>query len=114
MVRGYAGVGLYHPKNIINVGSVLRAASAYGAALVIIEGKRYRRQPTDTWAAYRHMPLIESEDMFAVTPYDCQRVAVDLVDDAEDLVTFKHPERAIYIFGPEDGTLGKRVEGECE
>jgi hypothetical protein len=30
-------------------------------------------------------------------------VAVELRPDAESLVTFEHPEEALYVFGPEDG-----------
>ena len=35
------------------------------------------------------------------------------VDDARDLTTYTHPERAFYIFGPEDGTLGKSITERC-
>lgn len=41
-------------------------------------------------------------------PYGAVPVVVDLVEGAEPLPSFVHPERAFYIFGPEDGTIGKR------
>ena len=32
---------------------------------------------------------------------------------ATPLPQYKHPDRAFYIFGPEDGTLGQSVTGWC-
>jgi tRNA(Leu) C34 or U34 (ribose-2'-O)-methylase TrmL len=51
--------------------------------------------------------------VFDVIPYDCVPVAVDLVDGAHSLPNYRHPERAFYVFGPEDGTLGKAVIDRC-
>lgn len=101
------------PKTPTNVGSVLRAAHCYGAALVAQTGKRYHGVSTDTTKAYRHLPLLSVDDLFSVVPHDCVPVAVDILDDARSLVTYTHPERAFYIFGPEDGTLGKAITDRC-
>jgi tRNA(Leu) C34 or U34 (ribose-2'-O)-methylase TrmL len=107
-----------NPKNGANVGSVLRAAGCYDAALVAISGHRPERYmgrlPTDTQKSYRHMPVLRIEDVFEAVPYDCIPVAVDLVPNAKNLVNFTHPERAFYIFGPEDGTLGKAITDRCK
>lgn len=35
-MRGYAAIGLHHPKTAINVGSALRAAQCYGGALALM------------------------------------------------------------------------------
>lgn len=116
-MRGYAAIGLTNPKNSINVGSVLRAARCYDVAMVVISGDRPRRFlgriPTDTHKTWRHIPLMTAENLHDVIPYDCVPVAVDLIDGATSLVDYKHPERAFYIFGPEDGTLGKAVTDWC-
>jgi tRNA(Leu) C34 or U34 (ribose-2'-O)-methylase TrmL len=111
--RGFAAIGLHAPKDIHNIGSVLRAAGCYGAAMVASSGKRYSRARTDTLAAYRHLPLLHVEDLFSVIPHDCVPVAVDLLDGAADLTQYQHPPRAFYIFGPEDGTLGKAITDRC-
>lgn len=111
--RGYAAIGLFMPKTPANIGSVLRAAHCYGAALVAATGRRYHNSPTDTGKAYRHLPLLQVDDLFSVVPHDCVPVAVDLIEGARSLVTYQHPERAFYIFGPEDGTLGKQVTERC-
>lgn len=111
--RGFAAVGLHMPKTPANVGSVLRASHCYGVALVAQTGKRYHSASTDTMKAYRHLPLLNVDDLFSVIPHDCVPVAVDLLDDARPLVTYRHPERAFYIFGPEDGTLGSEITSRC-
>lgn len=113
MARGFAAVGLFQPKTPANVGSVLRAAHCYGAALVAKTGQRYSHATTDTMKAFRHLPLLQVEDLFDVVPHDCVPVAVDLLEGARDLTTYTHPERAFYIFGPEDGTLGKAITDRC-
>ena len=115
--RGYAAIGLFQPKNSLNVGSVMRAAGCYGVAMVAVSGERpkkfLKRVQTDTQKAYRHLPLIGCEDLHGIIPFDCVPVAVDLIDGAKSLVDYRHPERAFYIFGPEDGTLGKAVTVWC-
>lgn len=111
--RGFACVGLDNPKSHLNVGSVLRAARCYDAAMVVTSGQRYRRAVTDTQAAYRHIPLLNVESLREAIPFDCVPVAVDLIEGARELKTYAHPERAFYIFGPEDGTLGKRITEWC-
>lgn len=113
MNRGYACVALHMPKTHVNVGSALRAAYVYGARLIVTSGRRYSPVSSDTMKAYRHIPFLQSEDVFDVIPYDCVPVAVDIIDGARPLPTYHHPERAFYIFGPEDGTLGKRVTDRC-
>lgn len=113
MKRGYACIGLDNPKNSVNVGSVLRAAGIYKASHVYIRGQRYKGSATDTMKHHRHLPLINVDDLHSAIPYDCVPVAVDLVEDAIPLPEYKHPERAFYIFGAEDATLGKRVLSWC-
>jgi tRNA(Leu) C34 or U34 (ribose-2'-O)-methylase TrmL len=117
-MRGFSAVALVNPKNGANVGSVLRAAGCYDASLVVISGQRPEhymgRLPTDTQKAYRHIPTLRVADVFEAVPYDCIPVAVDLVPNARNLVDFCHPERAYYIFGPEDGTLGKAITDRCK
>jgi tRNA(Leu) C34 or U34 (ribose-2'-O)-methylase TrmL len=117
-MRGYAAIGLVNPKTSANVGSAMRAAGCYGAALVVVSGNRPERYmgriATDTQKSYRHIPTLRVPDVFDAIPYDCVPVAVDLVPDARNLVYVVHPERAFYIFGPEDGTLGEAVTGRCK
>lgn len=111
--RGFAAIGLFCPKDRGNVGSVLRAAGCYGASMIAVQGPRYRRAASDTQAAYRHVPLLQVSNLREAIPFDCVPVAVELVSGAHSLLEYKHPERAFYVFGPEDGTLGRQVLEWC-
>ncbi len=112
--RGFAAIGLFRPKSVANIGGALRAAHVYGASMVAIQGDRTPiRSAQDTTKAYRHIPVIRNDDMFAMIPFDCVPIAVDLVDEAVSLPFFVHPKRAFYIFGPEDGTLGRQHLDRC-
>jgi tRNA(Leu) C34 or U34 (ribose-2'-O)-methylase TrmL len=111
--RGFFAVGLVQPKTNINVGSVLRAASCFGAAFVATTGQRYWKAATDTTNASLHRPLFHTDDILSLCPHDCEPVAVELVEGAIPLDQFKHTPRSYYIFGPEDGSLGKSITSRC-
>lgn len=117
-MRGFFAVGLLRPKSPDNIGGVLRAAGCYGSTFVAIEDDRALatqgiRHKTNTQRAERHVPIVRGA-LRAFRPFDCAAVAVDLVTDARPLPTFSHPERAYYLFGPENGTLGDDVLSWCE
>ena len=111
---GYAAIGLYNPKNSINVGSVLRAAGCYDAAMVAFCGNRYKKAASDTNNIYNKIPLIHTDSLNNIIPYDCVPVAVDLIEGSTNIIEYEHPKNAFYIFGPEDGTLGNNVIGWCK
>lgn len=111
--RGFFAVGLVQPKTNYNVGSVLRAAYCFDAAFVAVTGTRYSKACTDTANTSRHRPLFHTDDVLSLCPYDCEPVAVELVEDATPLDEFKHTPRSFYIFGPEDGSLGKSIIDRC-
>lgn len=114
-MRGFASIGLVRPKNPINVGAVLRAAYCYDVKMVAIQGERTQiRSHVDTPKAWQHIPVLRGDDLRALIPFDAVPVAVDLVDDAVSLTAFQHPQRAFYVFGPEDGTLGKDTLSWCK
>lgn len=112
-MRGYCGIGLDNPKTDINVGSALRAAGIYGAAFVAATGGRFKKANTDTMKHYRHLPMMRPSDLKDVLPFDCVPVAVDIIEGAIPLPEYEHPERAFYIFGAEDNTLGERITSWC-
>lgn len=112
--RGFFAIGLDNPKTSANIAGVLRACSCYEAAMLAISGTRYQKHGCDTMVQHRRMPMLQVADLHEVVPYDCIPVAVDLVSDAQSLVDFIHPERAFYVFGAEDNTLGERVLSWCK
>lgn len=115
-MRGFASIGLHCPKDGFNIGGVLRAAHCYGAASIAISGQRitskHINHATNTVKAHRHIPVMRG-DLRDMIPFGAVPIAVDLVDDATSLPGFKHPTAAFYIFGPEDGTLGKAILDFC-
>lgn len=113
MTRGFAAVALYNPKTPANVGGVLRAASVFGVALVVTTGRRYTRAPTDVTKAWRTIPLQHVADLRDAIPFDCVPVAVEITPNAKPLPSYRHPERAYYVLGPEDGSLPHDVLAWC-
>lgn len=108
-MRGYAAIGLYRPKCAANLGGVLRAAGCYGASLVVVAGDRLGKYATDTMQAWKHMPCMVVDDLLAATPFGAVPVVIELTDAARSLPRFTHPERAFYIFGPEDGSVPRSI-----
>lgn len=112
-MRGYSIIALDNPKSNINVGSALRACQIYESKMLVVSGTRYHHASTDTMKAHKHLPLIQVENILEAIPFDCVPVAIDLIKGAQSLVDYKHPERAFYIFGAEDATLGKHITDKC-
>ncbi|KIF48655.1 23S rRNA methyltransferase [Vibrio owensii 47666-1] len=105
-------IGLYNPKSPTNVGAVLRAAGCYDAAQVRYNGTRYSRAvkfQTDTQNSQERIQLVEMEDLTANVADEVEIVCVELVVGATALPHFTHPENAIYVFGPEDGSLPQEM-----
>ena len=47
-------------------------------------------------------------------PVGCDLVGVELLDDAVDLPSFRHPPAAAYILGPERGSLSPEIQALCD
>lgn len=118
-MRGYAAIGLDNPKDPENIGGVFRAAGCFEASMVVLGGPRPNylkglgRIQTDTQKAYRHLPVTFAEHLKDAIPFDCVPVAVDFLPGAKPLPEYVHPERAFYIFGAEDATLGNDITSWC-
>jgi len=107
-VRGYFGIGVYHPKHEVNIGTLWRHAMGLGAAFIFTIGERYHRQAADTPKTWKHRPLFHFatwEDFVEHQPYDCPLVCVELAETAHELPAFTHPERCVYLLGAEDHGL---------
>jgi tRNA(Leu) C34 or U34 (ribose-2'-O)-methylase TrmL len=105
-------LGLSNPKSPSNVGSVMRAAGCYQVDAVSYTGRRYARAAkfqTDTQDVSRNIPLQGVESFLDILPEGMKLVCVELVEGATPLPLFQHPERAMYVFGPEDGTIEQSV-----
>ncbi|EDP59798.1 RNA methyltransferase [Vibrio sp. AND4] len=110
-------LGLYNPKDPTNVGAVMRAAGCYDATQVRYNGARYNRAVklrTDTKNTHERIELVEMDDLTAQLTQDVKVVCVELAVGATALPLFTHPENAVYIFGPEDGSLPQEVVDKAD
>lgn len=107
-VKGYFGIGVERISKPMNIGNLFRSAHAFGASFLFIIGADAGRlkASSDTSASADSLPTYHyaSADEL-VLPRECALVAVELVDDALALPSFRHPRRAAYLFGPERGAL---------
>lgn len=117
MKKDKVAVGLINPKSASNVGAVMRAAGCYQVDRVLYSGHRYDRAvklSTDTKNIRTSIPLIHLDalgatDFLDALEADTKLVCVDLIQGATPLPAFDHPEKALYVFGPEDGTVPQAI-----
>ena len=110
-------IGLTNPKSATNVGAVMRAAGCFSVDSVLYTGSRYDRSVklnTDTKKISSTIPLTAVESLLAHKTDDIKIVCVDLVEGAAPLPAFEHPDKALYIFGPEDGTIKQSVINQAD
>lgn len=108
---------LIDPKYPHNVGQIIRAASCYHIPYVVYTGQRISKMEDlripreERMRDYEEVNLINYDRPFDIlkgTP-----VGVEIQEDAELLTEFLHPKDAIYVFGPEDGGLGRPTLQHC-
>jgi tRNA(Leu) C34 or U34 (ribose-2'-O)-methylase TrmL len=117
MSENSVSIGLSNPKSPTNVGAVMRAAGCYGVNNVIYTGTRYDRAiklNTDTKQVINKIPLTQQEHLLDNKSDDVKVICVDLVEGAVPLPNFQHPQKAIYLFGPEDGTLTQQLINQAD
>lgn len=116
MKNGNTIIGLINPKSPENVGGVMRAAGCYQANSVRYTGQRYDRAVklnTDTKSVVHSIPLTGVDSLLDDLPLDTEIVCVELAEGATPLPHFQHPEKAIYIFGPEDGSIAQNIANKA-
>lgn len=118
ITRGFFEIGIIQGKNNDNLGTLWRSANIMGASGIFTIGARYpKRHQTDTMNTPNHIPLREYdtfESFIRVLPRGVQVIGVELNDKAESLITFKHPQQAIYILGAEDKGIPEECLKKCD
>jgi tRNA(Leu) C34 or U34 (ribose-2'-O)-methylase TrmL len=112
---------LMNPKYPHNVGAALRACAAFGTDQLYVTGNRAQWEVTgkgqrlpreERMRVYKDkVDLIRNDrpfDLVSGVP-----IAVEVSPTAEPLATFTHPENAVYVFGPEDGSVPKVARQFC-
>jgi tRNA(Leu) C34 or U34 (ribose-2'-O)-methylase TrmL len=114
-------VALVNPKFPHNVGAAVRAASCFGIPQVWFTGNRVSLSPTKKYRlpreermkGYKDVELRNFDTFFEQYDRDVTPVAVELRPNAEQLPQFQHPDRAVYVFGPEDGSIPNTYLRHC-
>ena len=112
MKKEQVRIGLINPKSPGNVGAVMRAAGCFRVDAVYYTGGRYNRAAKfnmDTKNVRRHIPLTGVANLLDHVPENMNIVCVEMVEGAAALPGYQHPEKAFYIFGPEDGTISQEI-----
>lgn len=112
---------LSNPKFPRNVAAALRACSCYDVSQLWITGQRMAKE---VWAAsripreermkgYRNVTMVLEDKPFDHFSKGTVPVAIELLDGSENIYGFEHPENAVYVFGPEDGSLNQTMRSFC-
>ncbi|MFT2090919.1 RNA methyltransferase [Paraglaciecola sp. 2405UD69-4] len=113
-----AHLAITNPKSPQNMGSILRAAGNYNVQTIRYTGERYARASafsTDTKNVHLNVPVNQVDTIINLaTDTHLTKVAIELVEGATPLPLFTHPENALYIFGPEDGSIEQKVIDQCD
>lgn len=116
--RGYFGIGVEGVSKSANVGALLRTAHAFGAAFCFVIGAGFDARAgrlADTADTPDHVPLWRFDSLDALAlPQRCALVGVELLDDATDLPSFRHPLNAAYVLGPERSGLSPAMLQRCQ
>jgi tRNA G18 (ribose-2'-O)-methylase SpoU len=115
--KGYFAIGAERMSKSLNLGNLMRSAHAFGASFTFTVGATYKAQEAhaDTSKSQLHLPHYNwstLEDM--ALPGGCKLVGIELIDDAIDLPSFRHPLRAAYVLGPELGSLSEPLIERCD
>jgi tRNA(Leu) C34 or U34 (ribose-2'-O)-methylase TrmL len=111
---------LFDPRYPHNVGAAVRACSCFGVEQVWLQGERVANQVLTTSRLPREERMKGFSDVTLILEQkplesfsEAIPVAIELLPGAENIMVFEHPENAIYLFGPEDGSVPVNVRGKC-
>jgi tRNA G18 (ribose-2'-O)-methylase SpoU len=115
--RGYFAIGAERMSKALNLGNLMRSAHGFGASFTFTIGATYQalEARADTSKGQWHLPHYNwptVEEM--VLPQGCRLVGIELLDNAIDLPSFRHPLRAAYVLGPERGSLSPALISRCD
>ncbi len=114
--RGYFGIGAEGISKPMNLGNLIRSAHAFGASFAFTINANYSSTSarSDTSLAPVNIPFYQHGDPSELVLADgCELVGVELIEEAIDLPSFRHPRCAAYILGPERGQLSAQLLQRC-
>lgn len=115
--EGFFGIGIYHPEQQENLGSLWRSAYILGASFIFTIGKnKFVKESSDVTHAWNKIPLYTHTDFdgfYDALPYSTQLIGVEMHEDAIAVNHFEHPHRAVYLLGCESSGLPSKVINRC-
>jgi tRNA G18 (ribose-2'-O)-methylase SpoU len=116
--RGYFGIGMEGVSKSANIGALLRTGHAFGASFCFTIGTGWDARASrtaDTADTPLHVPMWRYATVAELSlPRGCSLVGVELLDDAVDLPSFRHPLSAAYVLGPERAGLSPELLQRCD
>jgi tRNA G18 (ribose-2'-O)-methylase SpoU len=115
--RGYFAIGAERISKALNLGNLMRSAHGFGASFTFTIGATYQalEARADTSKGAQHLPHFNWENVEElVLPQGCRLIGVELLEEAIDLPSFRHPARAAYVLGPERGSLSPELLARCD
>jgi tRNA G18 (ribose-2'-O)-methylase SpoU len=116
-MRGYFAIGAEGISKPMNLGNLIRSAHAFGASFVFLVAPHHTSGSalSDTSHADKQVPLyrFDAVDQL-VLPKGCALIGVELLDQAIELPSFRHPLNAAYVFGPERSSLSPAMVARCD
>ena len=115
--RGYFAIGAERISKCLNLGNLMRSAHGFGASFTFTIGATYQalEARADTSKGTLHLPHYDWGSVGALAlPGDCRLVGVELLDDAVELPSFRHPLQAAYVLGAERGSLSAELLARCD
>jgi tRNA G18 (ribose-2'-O)-methylase SpoU len=116
--RGYFGIGAEGVSKSANVGALLRTGHAFGASFCFTIGSGWdsrAARTADTADTPLHVPMWRYPTLADVSlPRGCALVGIELLEDAVDLPSFRHPLNAAYVLGPERAGLSAALLERCD
>lgn len=115
--RGFFGIGAESISKPMNMGALMRTAHAFGASFTFSVAATQKVRDvyrSDTSRSFEHVPYYEwtsVEDM--QLPRGCVLIGIELIDEAVELPSFRHPPSAAYVLGRERGSLSPEMLQRC-
>lgn len=112
---------LHNPKYPHNLGQTIRACACFGINQIWWSGERVAQKieglgripREERMRGYADVRLLQSRRALDAFPDDVVPVALEFRPNSEKLPDFIHPKKAVYVFGPEDGSLDRGILSRC-
>ncbi|MET0545446.1 MAG: RNA methyltransferase [Caulobacterales bacterium] len=115
--RGFFGIGAESISKPMNMGALMRTAHAFGASFVFSVSAAQKVRDVyraDTSRTFEHVPYYEWPSVDEMNlPKGCTLIGIELIDEAVELPSFRHPQSAAYILGREKGSLSPAMLARC-